>query len=227
MYGVLARDRTPYGWNYRGFAAGFGPLRGRESPVIRKGWYGMSVIDEPVMTDVAFREMESAVDLDALARNEREVMDQNRLAMSVESEDFKAFLDLLSGADAEYLDAREYVAPPADPMLDWDAVNKALNESQQILIGVQNLLSETLAAMGVEDHQYIRVYADTQGDLRLVSEHPRREEIESALNSPANYELRNLYHAAMAGMSLAGGLVGTMSVPDEVLAKVKAKHHAA
>lgn len=187
----------------------------------------MSVMDEIEMTDVAFAETGAVVDKDALSRAEREIREQNMQAMAVRSEDFAAFLDMLSGADAEYLDAQEYVPQPEVPMLDWDAVNRALNESQQILIGVQNLLSETLAAMGVEDHQYIRVYADTRGDLRLVSAHPRQAEIESALNGPENCDLRNLYHAATAGMSLAGGLVGTMSVPDEVLEKIKAKQHAA
>ena len=188
----------------------------------------MSVIDEPVMTEVAFSDTGMAVDLDARAQAEREILGQNMLAMEVDGESFNAFLDLLAGADAEYMNAQDYVPAPAAPMLDWDAVSQALTESQQILIGVQNLLSETLAAMGVEDHQYIRVYADTRGALRLVSDHPRRAEIEDALNRPENIELRNMYHAAMAGMSLAGGLVGTMSVPEEVLEKVKAKkQHAA
>lgn len=185
----------------------------------------MSVIDETLPMEVAFRD--GAADASALEAAEREILEQNLQAMSVKSEDFAAFLDLLADADAEYLDAQEYVASPDAPMLDWDAVNLALNESQQILIGVQNLLSETIAAMGVEDHQHIRVYSDVNGDLRLVSNHPRRAEIEATINGPENYELRNLYQAAMAGMSLAGGLVGTMSVPDEVLEKIKAKQHAA
>lgn len=187
----------------------------------------MSAIEEPMLADVAFAGSETVVDNEALAKAEQAVLDQNLQAMAVESEDFAAFLDLLAQADAEYLDTQEYVAPEPVPMLDWEAVSQALNESQKILIGVQTLLSETLAAMGVEDHEFIRVYADTQGDLRLVSDHRRRAEIESVLNSPANFELRNLYHAATAGMSLAGSLVGTMAVPEEVLERVKAKQHAA
>lgn len=187
----------------------------------------MSAIEEPMLVDVAFAETATTVDRDAMAAAEQAVLDQNLQAMAVDSEDFAAFLDLLAQADAEYMSTQEYVAPEAAPMLDWDAVTQALNESQKILVGVQNLLSETLAAMGVEDHEYIRVYADTQGDLRLVSDHPRRAEIEAILNSPDNVELRNLYHAATAGMSLAGSLVGTMAVPDEVLERVRAKQHAA
>lgn len=187
----------------------------------------MSAIEEPMLVDVAFADAGTAVDSEAMARAEQAVLDQNLQAMAVDSGDFAAFLDLLAQADPEYMGAQEYAQPEPAPMLDWDAVTQALNESQKILVGVQNLLSETLAAMGVEDHEFIRVYADTHGDLRLLSDHSRRAEIEGVLNSPENFELRNLYHAATAGMSLAGSLVGTMAVPDEVLERVKAKQHAA
>lgn len=181
----------------------------------------MSVLEEP-MTDVLFA-AETTADAEALARNEAEILRQNMQAMTVDTEAMSAFLDLLSGADTEYLAAEEYVPEPETPELDWDAVSAALGESQKILIGVQSLLSETLAAMGVEDHAYIRVFQDIHGDLRLVAAHPRQAEIEAALNSPENAVLRELYEAATAGMSLAGSLVGTMSVPTEVLERVKRK----
>lgn len=187
----------------------------------------MSALEEIAAVEVAFAGPETRVDRDARARAEREILDQNLQAMAVNGEDFAAFLELLGQADTEYLDAQEYVPPAPAPMLDWEAVSLALTESQKILIGVQNLLSETLAAMGVEDHQFIRVYADTEGWLRLVTDHPRRAEIEDALNSPENVDLRNLYQAATAGMSLAGSLVGTMAAPVEVLERIKAKQHAA
>ncbi len=102
-------------------------------------------------------------------------------------------------------------------MLDWDAVSAALDESQRILVGVQQLLSETLRGMGVEDHDSIRVYSDEAGFLHLLVDHPWQAEIEAILNSPEHAELRQLYQAATSGMSMAGGLVGHFSVPDEVI----------
>lgn len=185
-----------------------------------------AIIEEPLTLEVVFVE---AVDNpqvtspEAWERNRREVLASNQEALTVESESLAAFMDLLYAADPQYIETEEYMAPPAAPAVDWDAVSDALSESQQILIGMQNLLAATFAAMGLEDYQYIRVYADQQGLLRLVADHPRREEIEATLNSPANTDLRTLYHSAMAGMSLAGSLVGSMSLPEEVLAKVKAK----
>lgn len=178
----------------------------------------MSVLAEPT-TDMRV-EIEGAFDAGARALAEAEILRQNVRAAEVEADSFGAFLELLGGADAEYLSAEEYVPEPASPELDWDAVSAALGESQKILVGVQGLLSETLAGMGVEDHAFIRVYRDVRGALRLVSEHPRRVEIEAALNGPENADLRELYEAATAGMSLAGSLVGAMSVPEGVLERV-------
>ena len=191
----------------------------------------MSVMEEMIVTDVIFAEdapaeiLALAADSSAYLRNEQEVWGHNLEAMRVDSEALDAFLELVHGADAEYLDAEEYVTP-AEPAntVDWDSVNAALNESQQILIGVQKLLSETLENMGVEDHAYIRVYSDAAGAMRLVADHPRREEIEAVLNSPVNSALRCLYQAATTGMSMAGSLVGKMSVPEEVLEQLKAKY---
>ena len=191
----------------------------------------MSVMEETMVADVVFTGTPDVpvqpVDARAYLQNEQEVWSHNLEAMRVDTDALDAFLDLLSGADAEYMDAAEYVQPEPQTVVDWDAVSAALTESQQILIGVQKLLSHTLSLMGVEDHEYIRVYSDTAGLLRLVSEHPRREEIEDALNGPENAPLRSLYQAATSGMSMAGGLVGKMSVPEEVLEQIKAKAGAA
>ena len=186
-----------------------------------------AVVEEPLTLDVLFVETDDPADAEALEQNRREVLAANRDASSVEGEWLAAFLDLLAGADAEYIDAGSYAPPPPSLALDWDAVSQALSESQQLLVGVQNLLSETLAAMDVEDHQFIRVYSEPDGSLKLVSDHPRRDEIETALNGPDNRDLRTLYQAAVSGMGLAGGLVGAMAVPAAVLERLKAKQTAA
>lgn len=186
-----------------------------------------AALDEKLGADVLFTETADSVDSDAMDRNHNAVVAANQEAAAVDAEALAAFFDLLSAADCEYIDTQDYAPAPSEPALDWDAVASALNESQRILVCVQNLLSETLAAMGVEGHQYIRVYSDLDGSLRLVSEHPRRAEIEAVLNSPENQELRNLHQAAMTGMSLAGGLVGTFAVPDAVMDRIRAKEHAA
>lgn len=178
-----------------------------------------ATVDEQLALEVIFDNVVGGQDLGhdaATEKNHQEVLEANRQASTVDSESLAAFLELLAAADAEYLDAADYAQPAAPEQsalagLDWDALNQALAESQQILIGMQRLLSETLAAAGVADHEHIRVYADEQGWLRLVGEHPRSEEIETILNSPENLELRNLHAAAMAGMSLAGTLVGSMT----------------
>ena len=185
-----------------------------------------ATIDEALAVDIV---ADAAVrtDREVWERNRADIMAANREASEVDHEALAAFLDLLAAADTDYIDAEAYVPEPEAPALDWDAVSQALGESQAILIGVQRLLSETLAGMGVADHQSVRVYADTAGCLRLVADHPRRAEIESALNSPENRELRDLYQAATSGMSLAGSLVGNFAVPEEVLARVKAKQSAA
>lgn len=190
-----------------------------------------AVMQEPLALEVMFVETDTQIDTETREQIEGEVKAQNRAASEVAAESLEAFLDLLSAADADYIDAGDYApvpAPEPGTLVDWESVSQALSESQAILIGVQQLLSETLAAMGLEDHQFIRVYADDAGSLRLVSDHDRREEIETTLNGPENQNLRNLYQAAVSGMSLAGGLIGAMSVPQEVLEQIKAKkQHAA
>lgn len=183
----------------------------------------MSVAIEELTLDVVF--VEEIAEAAERERAEAAIMAENFQAMTVEAESFAAFVDLLSGSDQEYLAAEEYAEPadmePEVPTVDWAEISRALSESQAVMIGVQELLSETLAAMGVDDHDYIRVMADMDGSLRLLADHPRREEIELVLNSPANNELRAMYDAAMAGMGLAGNLVGTVADPAKVLEQVK------
>jgi hypothetical protein len=114
-----------------------------------------------------------------------------------------------------------------EPLMNWDEVGEALAQSQAMLRAMQDLLSLTLEEMGVADHAEIRVCEDAEGQLRLVSDHPRRDEIESAINAPVNRQLQELYRAAANGMSLAGSLVGNGALPSEVLDMVKARVGAA
>ncbi|MDR1518803.1 MAG: hypothetical protein LBU23_01485 [Planctomycetota bacterium] len=155
-----------------------------------------------------------------------DVMAANWEASKADAENLAAFLELVCGADPEYLDAGNY-PPPAEStggtLLDWETVSQALSESQNILVGVQELLAGTLAALGVEDSRFIRVCADPDGRLRLTSGHPRQAEIEAVLNRPENRQLRELHAAALAGMSLAGSLVGGAAVPPAVLESLRAK----
>lgn len=183
----------------------------------------MSAATETLTLEVVF--VEEIAEAAVREQTEAAIMAQNCQAMAVEAESFAAFVDLLSGADQDYLSAEEYAEPVVmeteAPTVDWAEISHALSESQAVMIGVQELLSETLAAMGVEDHEYIRVMADLDGSLRLLADHPRREEIEYVLNSPENNELRSMYDAAMAGMGLAGNLVGAVADPAKVLEQVK------
>lgn len=184
----------------------------------------MSVVEENIVMEVVFaadEDMAANTDTQAYLENEAEVWSHNIEAMKVDVDALNAFLELLSGCDDEYIDtqadAADYQMEPPRQMLDWDSVSAALDESQRILIGVQQLLSATLADMGVEDHEHIRVYADEAGFLHLLVDHPYQAEIEAILNGPEHAELRQLYQAATSGMSMAGGLVGKFSVPEEVI----------
>ncbi|MDR2392215.1 MAG: hypothetical protein LBE84_11130 [Planctomycetota bacterium] len=153
-----------------------------------------------------------------------DVMAANWEAATIIPENLSAFFELVYGADIEYLGAEPYLSSGADAAescLEWEIVCQALSESRGILIAFQNLLADVLDALGVEDARFLRVQADSAGNLRLVSEHPRREEIETVLNSPENNRLREMYAAALAGMSLAGGLVGGISVPPGVLDRMR------
>ncbi len=176
-------------------------------------------------TEIFFVEGAASQDADALVQNQVDIWSHNQAAMRVDEESVQAFLDMLYSADPEYLDAAEYVNIQAEPqaMVDWGSVDAALGESQKILQGVQSLLSSILLEMGVEDYQYLRVYADHAGLIRLVGGHDRAEEIEAVLNSPEHHEFRSMYAAANAGMGMAGSLVGRVSVPQEVLEQYQAK----
>ncbi|MCC8109472.1 MAG: hypothetical protein LIQ30_10620 [Planctomycetes bacterium] len=174
---------------------------------------------------------ESVADTDPMGfiANEAEVWSHNLDAMRVETAVLDAFLDLLAAADAEYMDTGDYVIDESDvgTVVDWTSVESALGESQQTLIGLQDLLSNILEEMGVEDYQYLRVFSDADGAMRLVGDHPRREEIEAVLNSPVHHQFRELYQAATNGMAMAGSLVGRVSVPEEVLERYKQRKASA
>lgn len=183
----------------------------------------MSVMEEMLATEVVF--VASAVrdgvdEATAYLDNEHRVLHENIDAMRVSPEDLDAFLELVYAADADYMDVADYVPEPQNTV-DWDDVSRALAESQKIMVKTQELLSETLAEMGIRDHSSIRVYSDAEGALRLVVDHPRQAEIEAVLNSPSQRPLRDMYIAATAGMSVAGSLVGSISVPGEVLERVR------
>lgn len=185
-------------------------------------------LEEPivlVVEDIAYGSLPE--ELEAKRWNKREVLLVNREASAVDAEALEAFLELLYAADADYIS----VEPPAPampaPLLNWDEVGQVLAESQAMLQSMQQLLSLTLAEMGVEDHAGIRVYEDESAKLRLVVDHPRREEIETVLNSPENRQLQDLYRAAVNGMGLAGSLVGNGAVPTEVLSSAINKANVA
>ncbi len=165
-------------------------------------------------------------DSDARIQNQVDIWSHNQAAMLVAEETTQAFLELVYAADPEYLDAAEYVDLQAEPqkLVDWNSIDAALGESQKILQGVQTLLSSILEEMGVEDYQYLRVYADHEGLMRLVGGHDRAEEIEAVLNSPEHFVFREMYAAANAGMGMAGSLVGRVAVPQEVLEQYQAKY---
>ncbi len=184
---------------------------------------------ENIVVEIVFASEEEAVraDSEAYLESEAEVLTHNIEAMKVDVEALNAFLELLAGCDDEYIDtqadAAEYLPDSRRQMLDWDSVSAALDESQRILVGVQQLLAATLAGMGVEDAESIRVYNDEAGFLHLLVDHPYQAEIEAILNSPEHAELRQLYQAATSGMSMAGGLVGHFAVPDEVIEHAESK----
>jgi hypothetical protein len=180
-------------------------------------------MDETLTSEVVFVARAVRDDVEDVANyldNEHQVLHENIDAMRVSPEDLDAFLELVYAADAEYMDVQEYLPEPQNTV-DWDDVSRALQESQKIMMKTQELLSETLAEMGIQDHSAIRVYSDVDGALRLVVDHPRQAEIEAELNSPRQRPLRDMYASATAGMSVAGSLVGSVSVPDEVLERMR------
>lgn len=176
--------------------------------------------ENPAMADAA-----------AYLKAESEVWTENLDAMRVDPEALYAFIELLTGCDTEYIEQAQEHAPAlydegelqCEALVDWSTVTDALGESQKILIGVQALLSETLAELGIENPHDVRVFADMNGAMHLVTDHPRQEEIEAILNSEEQRPLRELYSAATNGMGVAGGLVGAVSLPREVLQRLKEK----
>lgn len=190
----------------------------------------MSVMDEVMTTEVVFCEPRDEANADSVVAYldaEQAIASLNIDSSQPDPESLDAFIELLYMADQEYMEVPEYAPAEPQPLMDWDAVALALEESQRILVLVQEMLSSTLADMGIEDHDAIRVYADEYGWLRLVADHPRRDEIESALNSAENNQLREYYMSATAGMSMAGSLVGTMAVPQEVVDYARERKYAA
>ncbi len=162
-------------------------------------------------------------------QNHKEVLAANVQASEVELESLYEFFNLIYDVDPDYIDAAAHVpAPtPSEPLMNWQEVGQALAESQRMLQTMQNLLSLTLSELGVEDHASVRIYEDQDNKLRLVSDHPRHEEIETVLNSPKQRQLQELYRSATNGMSLAGCLIGNGALPEEVLQKVKSQIGAA
>ncbi|MDR1534182.1 MAG: hypothetical protein LBU64_03685 [Planctomycetota bacterium] len=189
-----------------------------------------ATLEAALAPEVVFARPESAGDAESAREreiNRVDVMAANWEAATAAPENLLSFLELLRGADAEYLGEetrRQAPVPPANhPFLDWELVSQSLSESQDILNGVQKLLSEIISGLGVADSQFIRVYADAEGRFRLTSGHPLREKIEAALNGPENRQFRELHAAALAGLSLAGGLVGGASVPPAVLERSRSQ----
>ncbi len=111
---------------------------------------------ENIVVEIVFASEEEAVraDSEAYLESEAEVLTHNIEAMKVDVEALNAFLELLAGCDDEYIDtqadAAEYLPDSRRQMLDWDSVSAALDESQRILVGVQQLLAATLADMSEE-----------------------------------------------------------------------------
>ena len=179
-----------------------------------------ALCEEPPVLEIVFAEPGIA-EPDPAGREliRVDIMAANWEAATVVTDDLAAFLELLAGADAEYLDLEDRAAADTPfPLIDCDTVSDALGESREILIRVQELLAEILDGLGVEDGRFVRVGADSAGRLRLVSDHPRRAEIEAALNAPENGAFREFHAAALAGLGLAGGLVGNYSLPPALLA---------
>ncbi len=197
---------------------------------VREERQAMSVMDETAVAgSVLFAERavpETGGDIAAYLNNEHWVHIENIDAGMVTPEALEAFLELVYISDAEYMDVQEYVPEPGN-VVDWDDVSSALLASQRVMMATQELLSETLSDMGIDEHASIRVYSDPEGALRLLVDHPRQREIEAMLNSPEQRHLRDMYASASAGMAMAGSLVGGISVPEEVLEMAREKQRAA
>lgn len=174
----------------------------------------MSAQDEAVISTSDYQ--------DAKITNYCDVLTSNIDASRVDPETLAAFIELVFAVDDEYIDTGLADVPAiTEPLLNWNEMGDALAESQALLKTMQDLLSLTLEEMGVEDHEYVRITEDMQGNLRLLVPHERQEEIENVLNSPEHNQLHELYRAVQSGMHLAGNLIGQGAVPQEVLRMVK------
>lgn len=192
----------------------------------------MSVMEMTPATAVIFSEEQDLANAAYLDAREA-VVALNIHSVQPDFESLTAFIDLLYMTDQQYIEVPEAAVVAAqpeaedEPVLDWDSVLYALEESQKILMMVQEMLSATLADMNIADHDAIRFFADDHGWLRVVGEHDRKMEIESVVNSAENNQLREYYMSATAGMTMAGSLVGTMAVPPEVVESARARQYAA
>ena len=187
-----------------------------------------TLIEEPILlTAPEYEPLDEVNDETAWIANHSLVLTANREASEVDAESLQAFLELLYAADTEYIDAGQAVPPEPAPLMNWAEIGDALAEAQAMLRTMQNLLSLTLEEMGIPDHDEIRVGEGSDGALRLISDHPRRDEIEATINSPAHRQLQELFRAAANGMSLAGSLIGNGALPPEVLDMARSRVGAA
>ncbi|MDR3210710.1 MAG: hypothetical protein LBU79_02190 [Planctomycetota bacterium] len=136
----------------------------------------------------------------------------NQEAAGTTLADTTSFLDLLAGADPDYLG----IAKPLTPDLnnaDWEGIEETLSASVTTLQSMQDALAGILAKLTVEDAENLRIYGGPDGQLHLLGEHPRWEEIEKELNSPANRVVYRLYLASVEGVGLAGRLAASLARP--------------
>lgn len=139
----------------------------------------------------------------------------NHEAATVEPEALAAFFELIYCADPDYI---ETPAPQAleTPIMNWEEVGLALAESQAMLRTMQDYLAAVLSEHGVENPESVRLFEDGNGVFRLIGVYDNQEELEALVNAPEHRELHELYRAVTAGMSLAGSLIGSGALPEEV-----------
>lgn len=192
----------------------------------------MSALAETISNGILFAEIfdvDNSDSVDAYLDAHQAVASLNIVSVQPEPEAMESFMELLRPADPEFLDVANYdvqETAPA-PAVDWESVCAALEESQKTLILVQDMLTETLSGLNIPDYQFIRFQADQHGLLRVVGEHDRKFEIESVVNSAENGRLRDYFNSVSTGLSLAGGLVGSVAVPPELVDYAREQQYAA
>lgn len=192
----------------------------------------MSALAETINNGILFAEIfdvDNSDSVDAYLDAHQAVASLNIVSVQPEPEAMESFMELLRPADPEFLDVANYdvqETAPA-PAVDWESVCAALEESQKTLILVQDMLTETLSGLNIPDYQFIRFQADQHGLLRVVGEHDRKFEIESVVNSAENGRLRDYFNSVSTGLSLAGGLVGSVAVPPELVDYAREQQYAA